>query len=258
MVQRGLANLDTAGGAAVIAQRRLRETLKKGPGCQNPNGKYLKGARMPFTTEEESFWNGRFGDEYIERNQGEDLVAASLSFFSKALDRTKAVHSVLEMGSNVGINLEAITRLLPKARLSAIEINHKAARELKKKLPNVDLHVTSILEFQPEKKWDLVFTKGVLIHINPEKLSTVYELMHRSSSRYVLIAEYYNPEPVEVVYHGHEGKLYKRDFAGEMLDSFPDLSLVDYGFAYHREANFLQGDLTWFLLEKDKDRTGPI
>jgi spore coat polysaccharide biosynthesis protein SpsF len=26
--------------------------------------------------------------------------------------------------------------------------------------------------------------------------------------------------------------------------------LVDYGFAYHRDPNFPQDDITWFLLEK--------
>ena len=64
------------------------------------------------------------------------------------------------------------------------------------------------------------------------------------------IAEYYNPTPVEVKYRGHDGRLFKRDFAGEMLDRFPDLKLVDYGFNYHRDHNFPQDDGNWFLLEK--------
>ncbi|NDB35890.1 MAG: pseudaminic acid biosynthesis-associated methylase, partial [Flavobacteriia bacterium] len=42
----------------------------------------------------------------------------------------------------------------------------------------------------------------------------------------------------------------KRDFAGELLDTFPDLRLVDYGFAYKRDTSFPQDDITWFLLEK--------
>lgn len=44
--------------------------------------------------------------------------------------------------------------------------------------------------------------------------------------------------------------LFKRDFAGEMLEKYQDLQLVDYGFVYHGDANFPQDDLTWFLLEK--------
>jgi hypothetical protein len=34
------------------------------------------------------------------------------------------------------------------------------------------------------------------------------------------------------------------------MDQYPDLTLVDYGFTYHRDANFPADDATWFLLEK--------
>jgi hypothetical protein len=43
---------------------------------------------------------------------------------------------------------------------------------------------------------------------------------------------------------------FKRDFAGEIMDRFPDLRLVDYGFVYHRDPQFPQDDFTWFLMEK--------
>lgn len=74
--------------------------------------------------------------------------------------------------------------------------------------------------------------------------------MYQSSSRYVLVSEYYAPKPTEVAYRGHSGMLFKRDFAGEMLEMFSDLALVDYGFVYHRDPNFPQDDMTWFLMEK--------
>ncbi len=158
---------------------------------------------------------------------------------------------MLELGSNIGLNLMALRQLLPDARLSAVEINRKAAAELQLNVPDVDLHLDSILDFQPDAEtWDLVSTKGVLIHINPDRLPSVYSLMHRAASRYLLVAEYYNPKPSEISYRGHAGKLFKRDFAGEILDMFPDLSLVDYGFIYHRDACFPQDDMTWFLMEK--------
>lgn len=205
---------------------------------------------MTHATEQETFWEGAFGDEYVDRNQGSQLVASKTAFFSKVLARAHSVNSVLELGSNIGLNLVALRHLLPAAQLSAVEINQKAASELKSKLPDVNLHVKSILEFQPDATWDLVFTKGVMIHINPEKLANVYELLHRASSRYILVSEYYSPKPTEITYRGHTGKLFKRDFAGEMLDKFPDLHLVDYGFVYHRDPHFPQDDSTWFLMEK--------
>jgi spore coat polysaccharide biosynthesis protein SpsF len=97
---------------------------------------------------------------------------------------------------------------------------------------------------------DLVLIKGVLIHLNPEVLPQAYELLYRSSSKYICVAEYYNPTPIAVPYRGHEDKLFKRDFAGEIMKKFNDLRLVDYGFAYHGDSNFPQDDITWFLMEK--------
>jgi spore coat polysaccharide biosynthesis protein SpsF len=202
------------------------------------------------STEQEAFWKGDFGDEYTDRNSEAGRVAANAGFFNKALARIQAVQTVLELGSNIGLNLLALRDLLPAARLSAVEINEKAAAELRSRLPEVDLHVGSVLDFRPRAAWDLVLTKGVLIHIAPDKLPIVYELMYRASSRYLLVCEYYNPQPVEIPYRGHTGKLFKRDFAGELLDRFSALRLLDYGFAYRRDPDAPQDDVTWFLMEK--------
>ena len=107
-----------------------------------------------------------------------------------------------------------------------------------------------IEDIDTDKKFDLTFTSGVLIHINPDELQTVYKKLYDYSQRYVMVSEYYNPTPVEVNYRGNKGRLFKRDFAGEMMDMFPDLHLVDYGFIYHRDWRFPEDDSTWFLMEK--------
>jgi spore coat polysaccharide biosynthesis protein SpsF len=69
-----------------------------------------------------------------------------------------------------------------------------------------------------------------------------------------MIAEYYNPSPTAMSYRGNSNKLFKRDFAGEMLNKYPDLELIDYKFVYHRDNNFPQDDITWFLLKKSSKR----
>ncbi len=78
----------------------------------------------------------------------------------------------------------------------------------------------------------------------------MYPLLYDASSRYILLCEYYNPSPVEVSYRGHDWKLFKRDFAGEILDKYTDLVLREYGFVYHRDPRFPQDDLCWFLMER--------
>jgi spore coat polysaccharide biosynthesis protein SpsF len=82
-------------------------------------------------------------------------------------------------------------------------------------------------------------------------LPLVYDKLYHSSMKYILIAEYYNPLPVTISYRGHQDRLFKRDFAGEFLKKFPDTELIDYGFAYKRDPNFPQDDITWFLMEKN-------
>ncbi len=203
-----------------------------------------------FKTEQEAFWAGEFGVEYISRNQGKELQAANLNFFSKALKSARDFHSCIEFGANIGMNARALQLLYPALDIHGIEINQKAADQLAGVLGGDHVYRTSIMEFQPDRKWDLVLIKGVLIHINPDSLMEVYDKLVASSTRYVLVAEYYNPVPVAIPYRGHENRLFKRDFAGEIMSRFPELRLIDYGFAYHLDPNFPQDDITWFLMEK--------
>lgn len=209
---------------------------------------------MDYKTEQEIFWSGEFGNHYIERNEcTEEMLASGMGLFGKVLDKADRIKSVIEFGSNIGINLKAIKMLVPDIQASAIEINHKAATKLKEDTffsGEIEVFETSILEYQSEKVYDLALISGVLIHINPDELQHVYEKLYRSSKKYICISEYYNPTPVEIPYRGHEGKLFKRDFAGEFLDKYPDCRLVDYGFQYHRDSYFPGDDSTWFLMEK--------
>jgi pseudaminic acid biosynthesis-associated methylase len=203
-----------------------------------------------FKTEQEEFWAGKFGDDYIERNTAEALAATNLALFSRILSRCSRVGSLIEFGCNIGLNLRAIRVLRPQIELEGVEINARAVQALHTWGGARQIHHASILDFVPRRSWDIALVKGVLIHINPEYLPQVYDLLYRASGRYVLISEYFNPTPTEVLYRGHAGRLFKRDFAGEMLDAYPDLRVVDYGFVWRRDPMFPQDDSTWFLLEK--------
>ncbi len=201
-----------------------------------------------YKTEQEYFWEGQFGNEYTFRNSNQKLIDGNVAFFSSALSKTEGINSVIEFGSNIGLNLIAIRKLFSTVEVSAIEINENAAESLKR-IEKVKIYQQSILDFKPDFKRDLVLTKSVLIHINPAQLSFVYDLLYATSKKYICLAEYHNPTPIEVNYRGHTEKLFKRDFAGEMLDRFPSLQLIDYGFFYHRDINYYD-DTNWFLLKR--------
>ena len=203
-----------------------------------------------FTTPQEEFWAGDFGSEYISRNNGAQLLASNLSFFSNALKQAGAIQSCVEFGANVGMNLKALQLLYPSIKLNGVEINSNAADSLRVLIGTGNVFEGSIFDFKPHTKTDLSLIKGVLIHINPEMLVKAYEKLYESSTKYILVCEYYNPAPVAISYRGHTDRLFKRDFAGEMLDKYQDLVLVDYGFSYRRDPVFPQDDITWFLLQK--------
>lgn len=206
---------------------------------------------MEFNTDQENFWAGQFGSDYISRNQGQNLLASNLNFFSKAFSKAGKINSCIEFGANIGMNLKSLQLLYHEIELQGVEINETACKYLQDLVGEQNAHHASIFDFQVTKQFDVSLIKGVLIHINPDKLALVYEQLYKSSSRYILIAEYYNPSPVAISYRGHQDRLFKRDFAGEFLDTYSDVTLVDYGFSYHRDPAFPQDDITWFLLQKE-------
>ena len=204
-----------------------------------------------FKTEQEAFWAGAFGDEYIGRNDSKELLASNLHFFSQALRRAGRIDSCLEFGANIGMNLRALQLLYPAMqRTMGIEINIEAARQLGQLIGEQNVFQGSIFDYPVSATVDLSLIKGVLIHIKPEMLAATYRKLVEASHRYVLVCEYYNPAPVAIPYRGHVDRLFKRDFAGEMLEQFPELTLVDYGFTYRRDPAFPQDDITWFLMQK--------
>lgn len=203
-----------------------------------------------YATPQEEFWAGDFGTEYIGRNDGPDLLASNLGFFAGALKQADQITSCLELGANIGMNLKALKLLYPRMKLKGVEINPDAAKLLAELIGAQNVFEGSIFDYTVADKVDLVLIKTVMIHINPEMLNAVYEKLYQASSRYILVCEYYNTTPIAISYRGHTDRLFKRDFAGEMLDKFSDLALVDYGFAYHRVPPFMNDDITWFLMEK--------
>lgn len=210
-------------------------------------------------TPQEDTWRGEFGDQYTDRNMGR--TPANRHFFrmvtsGPGIDTTRhyagvRFDSALELGCGAGENLVALRQLYPGADLAGVEINHHAAAIAKERAA-CPIYEQSILDFTPTRQWHLAFTKGVLIHIPPTELERAYDVLVRASYRWVLVAEYYSPEPVEVRYRGQAGMLWKRDFAGELLERYQELSLFRYGFVYHRDP-YPQDDLTFFLLEKKHD-----
>ena len=206
-----------------------------------------------YGTQQEQLWASAHTEAYIERSSGPLLLAAKTALYAQILAHVRELKSVIEFGPNIGLNLQAIRTLLPNVEQTAVEIS-PAAAEILRKAQDIEVFNESLLTFKPSRTWDLAFTMGVLIHVNPDRLRDAYDLLYRASSRYVLMVEYYNPSPMMIMHRGMPDQMFKRDFAREMLDAHPDLNLLEYGFVYHRDPVFPLDDVTWFLFEKPAGR----
>ena len=83
-----------------------------------------------YKTDQEEFWAGQFGNEYAVRNRGTPITSGNIALFSKILGRCGQIHSLIEFGANIGLNLQAVHTLLPDLQLAAVEINEVAVKEL--------------------------------------------------------------------------------------------------------------------------------
>ena len=204
---------------------------------------------MIFKTKQEEFWVGDFGNEYSNRNQGVQLVNSNIYLFNQIFKTSSEIKSIVELGCNNGLNFKALKKINKNFELTGYEINKKALKEV------TDLNLATVIEqsiIEPlptNIQYDLSFTKGVLIHINPDNLHSAYENLYNLSKNYILVCEYYNVNPVTIDYRGHKEMMFKRDFAGEMIDKFK-LKLIDYGFIYKRDNYSPNDDAHWFLLKK--------
>ena len=204
-------------------------------------------------TEQGGFWRGAFGDAYSLRNAGSpEQLEARTAMWRRILQPLGDTlpRSVLEVGANVGLNLQALSGLT-SAELHALEPNASARTALAESgiLPRDHIY-DGFGDALPlaDGCVELALTCGVLIHVAPERLLATYRELYRVASRYLVTIEYFSDCEEEVPYRGHSGKLFKRDFGAVWLDQFPDLALVDYGF-FWKPATGLD-NLTWWLFRK--------
>lgn len=200
-------------------------------------------------------WTGDFGHAYLERNS--DTTEADLGRRAAGLAPVLAAcpeppRSILEVGANMGRNLEALSRST-NAELHAVEPFDAAFKELQSwigsKLAGAHNGPGQSLPYD-DGSIDFVLTSGVLIHVPPAdgQLEAVMREIERVSARYIWCNEYFAKSPEDIVYRGETGLLFKRDFGRLYLEMFPDLTTLATGFLWSATTPF--DDTVWWLFEK--------
>mgnify|MGYP001248944247 CR=1 FL=1 len=199
---------------------------------------------------QEIAWSKKIGTDYTIRSIKFENRYPTIG---KTLVSNKIkVNSILELGCNVGFNLKVLKKIYPRANIVGVEIN-KAAYEIAKK--NYNCLNESLIYFKSSKKFDLVITSGVLIHQSPKLLKKIYKNIYNLSKKYIYIDEYFNPTPVKILYRNKKNLLFKRDFAKDIWNMYPNLKLVNYGFYWNEDPKLkskpnIVDNSNWFIFKK--------
>lgn len=197
---------------------------------------------LTIETPQQALWAGVAGDEYHKRN----LQTDRSGFWGMVIgDRISGIHSVFEPGAGKGDNLTSIRKWAYQnnvfPRVTGLDVNESACKVMEARgivpihsaFPNVEMANT----------YDLVLTRGFLIHLPKPELLKAIERIYEMSNRYICFVEYYSTRRRMVSYRGNRNALWTDDYAGYLLERHDGVRLLDYGFVYGE-------DCTWFLMEK--------
>lgn len=211
----------------------------------------------PSITAQMEKWSGAFGREYTERNNFsvEELDANYVKWYG--VSRTQMAEKmlagvsrdirILEVGCNVGMALRGLQKMGFR-NLYGVELQSYAVEQAKSLCENINIIQGSAFDIPfKDQYFDLVFTSGVLIHIDPANLGAVCAEIHRCSSRYIWGFEYYSEAFTEIDYRGNGALMWKGDYANFYLQKFSDLSLVRREFLPYLEGTNVD---CGYLLEK--------
>ena len=202
-------------------------------------------------------WASEFGIEYTNRNPMtmEDMDALYVRLYG--VSRTEinnefisGLHrncKVLEVGSNVGIQLSLLQRM-GFTNLYGIDVSPYVVELSKSKTKGISIIQGNVLDIPfKDRYFDLVFTSGLLIHINPNDLRVALAEIYRCSNCYIWGAEYFAKEYTEINYRGNSDLLWKADFPKIFCKQFKDLKVVKSKiYKYLSDDN----EDTFYLLEK--------
>lgn len=100
----------------------------------------------------------------------------------------KDVETVLEIGCSSGRNLKYLSEH-SDLKLNGIDINKIAIQEAKKNVPSASVRVCNIHNLRSKKKYDVVYTGGVIMHMPPDDVVEVLQRCISISNKYVIHME---------------------------------------------------------------------
>lgn len=202
-----------------------------------------------YPTRELNVWTSEFGKAYTDRNPIDvDAMDRELGewcgcgrksdLFRQFLPLERiASGSVLEVGSNVGVQLKILQTVNPGLTLNGLEPMKYALEKGQAYYPDIKfVHGTAFKIPYEDNSFDVVMTNTVLIHIHPDDLPKALSEIHRVARRYIHFHEYYADTLTAVHYQGESGLMWKTNFMRRYLDLFDDLTEVDVRYLHYKDV----------------------
>ena len=197
-----------------------------------------------------AFWRG--AQDYTKTNDGFDFTTLTSAWREMlAVCNPVTITSALELGANIGRNIQALNVEIPTANLFACDVNGLALETLRARVPSAKTFHSSILDLPSDNTFDLVFTSGVLIHIHPDDLTDNLQKVYRLSNRFIILIEYFSQNLETVRYRNRDDLLWKRDFGALFMENF-DVEPLRQGFLWSKtfgQAGF--DDCTYWVFRKN-------
>lgn len=140
-------------------------------------------------------YDTKLWNKYTEDN--EQAKQKELSKFLYFITLSLGAKKVCEAGCNVGNNISAFPK---DFEVYGIDINEYALKKAQKQYPNFKFTKENLDQISyPDSFFDLVFTRGVLVHIPDKELDKVLLEFLRITKRWIINIEYF----------GKDGKMIK-------------------------------------------------
>lgn len=135
-------------------------------------------------------YNSDLWNEYTKEN--EETYHESLSNFIHNASLVLGAKKILEVGCNIGNNLRVFGTDL---NVYGIDMNEKALEIAKQRLPNFKFKKGLITDIPfDDNYFDLVFTRGVLIHIHLDDMQNAMKELFRVSNKWIFNLEYFGKD----------------------------------------------------------------
>ncbi|RLA64056.1 MAG: hypothetical protein DRQ88_11510 [Epsilonproteobacteria bacterium] len=198
---------------------------------------------------QKEYWEKKAHRAYV--NHASDTVKKSLTrvylAYISELEQV-AFNNILVAGCAFGYEAKAIKEKFPEKEVVGLDFSTTQLKEAKSYLKGLNIPlILADARFMPFKKaFDVVFTDGLLMHIQPENLKEVLLELKRVTRKYVICIEPYiqHQNAVQKLYHLTAPHFYLHNYEKEFTKA--GFKLINC----HDISNIEPRQLTIFLLEK--------